>query len=126
GYDRERQIESGDEPRIGQQGKNLADDAQTDTCWMLFSSTYSLQHCSNCVVMSVCLGIRSERVGVYWSTPAISCTSIAILRRRVVLSIRMNALISLKQSESETKSSIWAIDKSLPISAPSKKNATGT
>jgi hypothetical protein len=46
----------------------------------------------------------------------------------------MNAPISLKPFESETKSSIWAIDNALPwgrrgtdaSGAPSKKNATGT
>ena len=46
----------------------------------------------------------------------------------------MNASISLKPFESETKSSIWAIDNTLPwgrrgtdaSGAPSKKNATGT
>jgi hypothetical protein len=68
------------------------------------------------------------------SSPAISCTSITILRRRSALSIRMNAPISLKPSELATKSSIWAIDNA-PLSrprgadalgAPSKKNATGT
>jgi len=47
---------------------------------------------------------------------------------------RANAPISLKPFESETKSSIWAIDTALPwgrratdaSGAPSKKNATGT
>src|SRR5947209_14770432 len=46
----------------------------------------------------------------------------------------MNSPISLKPFESETKSSIWAIDKALrwerrsgdAFGAPSKKNATGT
>src|SRR6516164_8939177 len=46
----------------------------------------------------------------------------------------MNASISLKPFESETKSSIWAIDNALPwerrgtdaSGAPSEKNATGT
>jgi hypothetical protein len=45
----------------------------------------------------------------------------------------MNALISLKPSRSETKSSIWAIDNALPsdpcganVGKPSKKNPTGT
>jgi hypothetical protein len=47
------------------------------------------------------------------SSPAISCTSITILRRRWAFSIRMNAPISLKPFESETKSSIWAIDNAL-------------
>jgi hypothetical protein len=45
----------------------------------------------------------------------------------------MNALISLKPSESEMKSLIWAIDNALPLEpcgadasgAPSKKNSTG-
>src|SRR5215813_5389433 len=68
------------------------------------------------------------------SSPAISCTSITILRRTAALSIRMNALISLKPSESEMKSLISAIDNALPLEpcgadafgAPSKKNATGT
>src|SRR5262249_40560239 len=54
-----------------------------------------------------------------------------ILRRRAALSIRMNAPISLKPSESETKSSIWAIDNALPLEpcgaaafgAPSKKES---
>ena len=55
------------------------------------------------------------------------------LRRRAALSIRMNAPISLKPSESEMKSSIWAIDNALPepcganaFGAPSKKNSIGT
>src|SRR5262249_50783802 len=60
--------------------------------------------------------------------------SITIMRRRAALSIRMNALISLKPSGSETKSSIWAIHSSLLLKpcgaeafgAPSKKNSTGT
>src|SRR5215831_19725954 len=55
-----------------------------------------------------------------------------MLRRRAALSIRMNALISLKPSESEMKSLISAIDNALPLEpcgadgfgAPSKKNAT--
>src|SRR5215831_7317899 len=37
-----------------------------------------------------------------------------MLRRRAELSIRMNASISLKPFESETKSSIWAIDNAFP------------
>src|SRR6516225_2432612 len=56
-----------------------------------------------------------------------------ILRRRSALSIRMNASISLKPFESETKSSIWAIDNAplepcgaAAFGAPSKKKATGT
>src|SRR5215831_11946236 len=57
-----------------------------------------------------------------------------MLRRRAALSIRMNALISLKPSESEMKSLISAIDNALPLEpcgadgfgAPSKKNSTGT
>jgi hypothetical protein len=44
-------------------------------------------------------------------------TSITMLRRRAALSIRMNASISLKPFESETKSSIWAIDNALPLEA---------
>jgi hypothetical protein len=68
------------------------------------------------------------------SSPAISCTSITILRRTAALSIRIHALISLKPSKSETNSSIWAIDNALPLEpggadafgAPSKKNAIGT
>src|SRR5215467_8475336 len=57
-----------------------------------------------------------------------------MLRRRAALSIRMNALISLKPSESEMKSLISAIDTVLPLEPygaeafgePSKKNSTGT
>src|SRR5262249_37658353 len=57
---------------------------------------------------------------------------LAMLRRRAALSIRMNALIRLKPSESEMKSLISAIDNALPLEpcgadgfgAPSKKNAT--
>src|SRR4030095_1362604 len=68
------------------------------------------------------------------SSPAISCTSSTILRRRSAFSIRMNAPISLKPFESDTKLSIWAIDNALPwepcgadaFGAPSKQKATGT
>jgi hypothetical protein len=59
--------------------------------------------------------------------------SITILRRMAALSIRMNAPISLRPSELEMKSSIWATDNALQepcgsdaLGAPSKKNSTGT
>src|SRR5262245_50908294 len=66
--------------------------------------------------------------------PAISCTRELIRRRKATLSIRVNAAISRKPSELETKSSRLASESTLSpdldvSDAPgesSKKNAIGT
>src|SRR5262249_17170117 len=90
------------------------------------------------LVIDVTDGVADERSlcsygALMRSAPCLMC-ALEEDRSGVALSVRMTALISLKPSESETKSSIWAIDDPLSLEfcganafgRPSKKKTTGT